>query len=490
MALILAAFFCLASGFLIVRMGSGRLSASGYLFTMSLSAGFGLGVFSVVFYLGLLLGTSHFILLDLAILLLLLVGYFWFRTRVATNEPVVERAMNQASPAWLRHFLTAGFVIALGAALYAAIMRTLAYPHGDGWDAFSIWNLHARFLFRGGVNWRDGFTTLLPWSHPDYPLLLPAAVAHFWKYLGRDCAVIPGLIGIVFTFSTVGLLFAALSILRGRLAALLGTTALLATPSFIEQGTSQYADVPLSFFVLASVALLCIFDEQSRDSSRAIHAQGPNGLIVLAGLACAFAAWTKNEGLLFLCAFVLARSICLLSPLVSDPSWFARLRPVVPLLAVLAPALLLIASFKHFIAPPGDLFSDSSATFHKLLIPARYWAVTKWYFKEFFRFGRWLLIPGTVGLIGIYFGVGREFRRARDESSDSWIGIRTSALALALTLAGYFAVYLITPYDIYWHLRFSLSRLFLQLWPSAIFLFFLTVKWDGSQPLRLLRNLR
>jgi len=49
-------------------------------------------------------------------------------------------------------------------------------------------------------------------------------------------------------------------------------------------------------------------------------------------------------------------------------------------------------------------------------------------------------------------------------------------LAIVLTLAGDFAVYVITPYDIYWHLRFSLNRLFLQLWPSAIFLFFMMVR--------------
>jgi hypothetical protein len=48
-----------------------------------------------------------------------------------------------------------------------------------------------------------------------------------------------------------------------------------------------------------------------------------------------------------------------------------------------------------------------------------------------------------------------------------------------LTLAGYFFIYLITPRDIYWHLRFSLNRLFLQLWPSAIFLFFVAL---GSKP--------
>ena len=145
------------------------------------------------------------------------------------------------------------------------------------------------------------------------------------------------------------------------------------------------------------------------------------------------------------------------------------------------PALLLIAFFKHFIAPPGDLFSDPATTLHKLADPARYWAITKWYFKGFFRFGRWLLIPGTILMIGFYFASGKE------EHSEPQLGMRTSLLALALTLAGYFGVYLITPYDIYWHLRFSLTRLFLQLWPGAIFLFFLLVKVNpvrgGTVPL-------
>ena len=51
-----------------------------------------------------------------------------------------------------------------------------------------------------------------------------------------------------------------------------------------------------------------------------------------------------------------------------------------------------------------------------------------------------------------------------------------SIVSLGLVLLGYFAIYLITPRDLYWHLRFSLNRLFLQLWPSAIFLFFLFVR--------------
>jgi hypothetical protein len=144
---------------------------------------------------------------------------------------------------------------------------------------------------------------------------------------------------------------------------------------------------------------------------------------------------------------------------------------LVPLLVVIAPALLLIACFKYFV-PPGDLFSDPGSMVHRLFDLARHRAIVQWYAKEFLRFGRWLLIPGTLLTMGFYVTVGGS------RGNEHGLGLRTSELALALTLAGYFAVYLITPYDVYWHLRFSLNRLFLQLWPSGIFLLFLAVKCE------------
>jgi hypothetical protein len=477
MSLSLSVLVCLACGFLLVRPGWSRRgrSFSEHLPVVFLTVGFGLGIFSVIFFLLVVLQATRVITVDVAVLALLMAGFFWRRVphdpgEVGTSEKEV------LEPAWLRRLVIGAFVIALSSALYSAVMRTLAYPHGDGWDAFSIWNLHARFLFLGGENWHDGFTTLLPWSHPDYPLLVPAAVAHFWTYLGYDSPLVPAAIGFLFTFSTAGLLFSSLSILGGRTAALLGTTALLATPSFIELGTSQYADVPLSFFYLATIVLLCLQDDRAQDDA---SPRAP-GLLVLAGLAAGFAAWTKNEGQLFLCAIVLAR-LYILARNQGRPQSRARAGAIVPLLIAIIPALFLIAGFKHYLAPPGDLFSDPTTRLHKLFEPSRYWAIAKWYFKGFFRFGSWLLIPGPVLMVGYYFAAGK---RAR---STPQTGLRASTLALAITLAGYFVVYLITPYDIYWHLRFSLSRLFVQLWPSAIFVFFLLVKTSrvSDDPIRV-----
>jgi hypothetical protein len=253
--------------------------------------------------------------------------------------------------------------------------------------------------------------------------------------------------------------------------AMMGSIGLLATPFFIEQGTAQYADVPLSFFFLATVVLLCLFDGEPA-------ARRP-GVLVLAGLAAGFAAWTKNEGLLFLIAIAVSRLLIFIrgpkdagnATIQTMPSFWIT---VVPLLAALLPGLLLVAYYKHSIGVPGDLFSDPATALPKLLDPARYWVIFAGYVKGFFRFGHWLWIPGTILLVGLAVVFGEDIRITRQP------GFRTSVLALTLTLAGYFAVFLITPYDIHWHLRFSMVRLFLQLWPSTVLLTFLMLR--GAAP--------
>ena len=470
MALAFPALVCLASGLALVSTAWPRRGGTtpDWILRASLAIGYGLGVFSLVFVLARTFGLSNLIVVDLVVVSLLVLTSLLLRNRGATPHPDAPNTETLELPKWLDLILTSAFGVSLCVAVYSAFMRTLAHPHGEGWDAFSIWNLHARFLFLSGPRWRDGFSAVIPWSHPDYPLLLPGAIAHFWSYLGRDETMVPGAIGVLFTFCTVGLLFSALSILRGRTIAMLGGLALLTTPFFIELGTSQYADVPLSFFILATITLLCLHDNRAAESD----ASCSPGLIVLAGLGAGFAAWTKNEGLLFLCAILAVRFL----EFVRARSHRSRALAFVILLAAVAPVFLLIAWFKHSVAPPGDLFSDPATAMHKILDPARYWAVLKWYGKDFLRFGHWLLIPGTLLLPSVYLVTG--FRQSRTSQPC----VQSSVFALVMTLAGYFLIYLITPYDLYWHLRFSLARLFMQLWPSAVFLFFLALPKPENDP--------
>jgi len=461
MAIVLAIVSCLALGYITVVIGWPRraFTFSHLLFRACLSVGFGFGLFSLSFFLARMFGSSHFIVVDICLLALLVACYWLLRNRNAKADEIQPAAALDV-PGWLRQTVSTAFVVSLSAALYSTVVRAIAHPHGEGWDAFAIWNLHARFLFLGGDHWRDGFGALIPWSHPDYPLLLPAGIAHFWSYLGTPDPRVPSVVGVVFTFGTLGLLFTSLDLLRGRLAATLGGLTLASTPFFIAAGTSQYADVPLGFFFLAATALSCL--DRGDTNSR-------SALIALSGLAAGFAAWTKNEGMLFLLAFALSQTFATIAskrrPSLTDAHPRSRL---IPLLLAMIPAILVILWFKRFVAPSSELFSTREAIVTRLLAPARYGTILQWYGKEFLRFGHWL-IPGTVLLAMFYFiAFSKQYRAIMPD-------LRPCYWTLALTMAGYFAIYVITPYGLHWHLRFSLNRLFLQLWPCAVFLVFASI---------------
>jgi len=458
--ILLPAALGIACGFALVRFLWGRNARCGSEFATQvfLAIGFGAGILSLDFFIVPGAGPRALVTIDTAIFIAFAVAGFVRRRRTDENGHVI-RATSEVHPIWLVRALMAAFFIALAVGLYSAVVRTMAHPHGDGWDAFAIWNLHARFLFFGGRQWRDGFSSLIAWSHPDYPLLLPGVIAHLWTFLGYDSVAVPAVIALLFTFCTVGLLCSALFTMQSKTAGLLAGTVLLATPSFLEIGTWQYADVPLSFFILATTVLLSSSGNETAD-----QAFGSCGLLTLGGLAASLAAWTKNEGLLFFCAILFARFLIGVRHREANKSrgsiWL--------FLAGSIPVLLVVVYFKHWIAPPNELFSQSNAALQKLTSPQRYWIACQWFGRDFVTFGDWLWFPLTVAMIVFGLLVGRNQESSRN------VQVRIVRLGLFLTLAGYFVIYVVTPYDLEWHLRYSLNRLFLQLWPSAVFLFFLT----------------
>ena len=185
--------------------------------------------------------------------------------------------------------------IAVAAALATVGIGMDRVPYGD-WDAWAIYNLRARSIYRSGYDWRDGFSGLLFRSHPDYPLLLPLCVVRAWIYAAGESTAAPRLIGGVFMLATIGLVPSAIGALRGRAQACIAVAVLLGNAYLLRHASSQYADVPLMFYFAAAIALLVLHDEVA-------HEEG-SGALALAGLAAGLAAWTKNEGLLLLIALM------------------------------------------------------------------------------------------------------------------------------------------------------------------------------------------
>lgn len=344
---------------------------------------------------------------------------------------------------------------AAAAAAFGANLRR--FPHG-GWDAWMNWDMRARMIFRGGEGWRTAFSGALPWSHPDYPVLVPSLVVRGWLYAGHETLLGPALVAATFTFGTVALLLTALGTLRSLSQGLLAALVLLSTPFFILHGTSLYADVPLGFFFLATFVCLALDGRADAPAHR---------FAVLAGAAAGIAMWTKNEGLVF--ALSIAAGLLL-------QAWHGGWRPhrgrLLAFGTGLLPWLCLVVGFKIAFAPPNDLLSTLGIerTWGRLTAPDRYALVAREYASHILTFGRNGLTAAAWPLAACLLGLGLD----PGEAGRSWA--RAAAAALVLLLAAHFVVFVSMADELARLLNSSLDRLLLQLWPSALFLLFMVLR--------------
>jgi len=79
-------------------------------------------------------------------------------------------------------------------------------------------------------------------------------------------------------------------------------------------------------------------------------------------------------------------------------------------------------------------------------------------------------IPIVLLLFVYSFYVGKNTDR------NDKICVITSLIILCMMVIGYYFVYIISPYNLNWHLVTSLPRLIIQLWPSVVFSYFLMVR--------------
>lgn len=427
---------------------------------LSIATGMGLGISSFFLFAwlalgGYRLGFISLVITELIVITILTGLLLWGLKREtqitppASDTPCIFTGI-------VYYSLVTAFLCAMALTIFSFLFKSACEPHG-GWDAWAIWNMRARFIFRGMENWEDAFTPIIGWTHPDYPLLLPGIVTRCWAYAGRCLTAAPVMVAMLLTFGAVVLLKTTLSALRGKEQGMLGALVLIGTPSFILHGASQYADIPLSFFILATIAILYLADRM---------ADNGHGLLALAGLTAACAGWTKNEGLLFLTAVFIVRFIAV----ALWRGFRISMRQMAFLFLGALPALLIIVYFKLFIAPPNDivLAQTSGNVAAKLSDISRYFIIGSEFFNGFMRLG--FPFTGTLTILFAYLliaGISIE--------KDIRISIVVSIGTIALMLAGYFFIFLISPYELQWQIGTALDRLILQVWPVIIFTYFTIV---------------
>jgi Dolichyl-phosphate-mannose-protein mannosyltransferase len=380
--------------------------------------------------------------------------------RKKSNLSTADARIMQHDP-WSARVIYASFAVAASIALVAFVVLSARAPEGgfDAWDHFTI---KARFLLLGGEQWKRSFLPVLD-DKPDYPFLLPATLARFWMYLGRETALVQVLMAMLFTFATAGLLVSSLSLLRDRKQALLAGLVLLGTPFFVTHGATQYPDVPVGFFFLSVLVLLSLARDRHFDL----------GVIALAGIFASLAAWTKNEGMAFTFEVIVVQGVVVF---VSEGRRECR-RQVLAFSFGALPVLILVAWFKLHLAPPNELVPNQGGTldvFHRFLSRWRFMQISGAYFKAIALgpgFGKWIVNPIPFLLLYGVIAGGDTHSKRKISALIGWS-------VICLMAGTYFTIFVDLPsnFSLEEYFIYVLDRLLLQLWPSAVFVFFLLLR--------------
>lgn len=457
MMLFFSIFSSLLLGFLSCHLFFRETKIVNFRFLINLSFPIGIGLSSVIFIVLNLLGFNTFLTFLIEIGVLIYIIYiiktfpktiFQFE-RFNLNKLIFNPILLLATAIYFYSWM-----MDVGIYFFASIKE----PHGM-WDAWADWNLGAKFISRDPHGWANSFHKIISSNfHTDYPLLQKGFIARCWILAKNETVWIPIIFGFIFTFCTIGLLTSSVSLLTNKLNGLIAGLILLCTPFYMTMGYSQYADNTVGYFYLATIVLLAF--------SRSGGSIKPR-LLVAAGITAGLSAWSKNEGLLFIiCLF--ASQLTLL--------FFKNYRELLIELKYLFygmfPILILIAYYKIKIAPPNDIMdAQGTLTFVKLADYSRYSMVSKWFIEQFSGFGKWALNPWWLFLLGILY-IGINIKKNRSSLISSFI-------MLLLMAISFFFIFIISHLDLTYYLSTSLHRLFFQLFPSFIFIYFLALKDDN-----------
>lgn len=320
-------------------------------------------------------------------------------------------------------------IIILGIGIYLITSKAYSYAGKYGeWDAWAIWNMHARFL-ADTDNWQKLFH-IEAYAHTDYPLMLPANIAFFSRvFADKAMLLVPFGFHFLVTLCIPVIIFSELhkrSIIVSALALLL-----LATDEFyLREGVAQYADTLLAFFFLC--AFIAIDHQELRES------------LIISGFMLGCCMWTKNEGVLLAVVFTLFYLPMLLKT--GLLRYFA---------AGIALPLVVWAVFKLLYAPSNDMVSgQGSNTWQYLFQPERYELI-----REFLNNNLMLKFKVIFYGVVIYFALCILFRRTPGKQ----------LLIVLACLAAYMIIYIVTPHDLEWHLFTSQHRLLHQLLPVTLY---------------------
>lgn len=377
-----------------------------------------MGFASMLYFIAMLMGAPT-IVTTIVIVAIGVLLYWWMNKNIlVASSPIY--------PTWKSITLYTVFIAGIGLITYKA--SGFAEKYG-GWDAWCIWNLHAKFL-ADTSNWKTLYSNFAwRYKHPDYPLYLSDTIALLWRLTGHQSVLVPFGLGFIFTLFIPVILYLELYSKNIFVAAIL--MLLLAFDRYyLNQGVQQYSDTLLALLFLSTI--ICLEHYKTN---------GSPAFITLAATMAGCCLWTKNEG----CMLVLFWIVFNAKTLLANGRWKYFLAGIsIPVCTLLI--------FKT-ITPTNDLIANTGSIKEFLFDASRYNLIKEYLIlnlKDNFSYA-------TIGSI-IYIIICIADRK-----------MDRNFLLLVCCVLGYLLVYLITPLPLKWQLFTSMDRVLLQIMPAFIY---------------------
>tara|TARA_R110002111_G_scaffold227346_1_gene288856 strand:+ start:120265 stop:122124 length:1860 start_codon:yes stop_codon:yes gene_type:complete len=363
------------------------------------------------------------------------------------------------------------FAFFLGEFLIAAQVHQRV-PWGS-WDPMFTWITRARFLVDGGDLWTQGFSNDLALLHPDYPPLFSWALVPLWSLDGSQSSLAVASLTIPFFAGWMLILIGWWHCVNNRnsLCRFFTLALILGTPFLIYLHAVKSLDFMVSYAILSSLAWYQFAEKE----------QNRNGWAI-----CAFVVtWTaliKNEGQLWMVSFFGALLLLQLlsvfrnAPETKNTPRFSQRSILGAILQGALIPLCFLIWFKASLAPPNDLIEPQRAfEISQVLQPEvffnsfpllvrldqaedgqRHQLIWDQFWNEMWAWK-------TEGILLWAIPVLLAVTLLRRKNPFPWM-----LLAIGLQLAGYYCVYLLTPYNPYWHVSTSMNRLLIHVAPAAL----------------------
>ena len=251
---------------------------------------------SVLYFFNLILFENSIVSLIFLEISLILIFYLMFSYKFKNKKVMYEKIVNNKNDKFnkiLNFFFYFLFVLII----FIFLIKSFRSPHGEI-DAALVWNRAARFMFRdSGEYWLNNFL-LESNFHAGHPFYLGATIARIWTYLNIETKIAPISFHLIHYISTILLLFYSLKFfLKKNINVVISCIFLCSSVLFLQLSVNQYADIPISYFILFSFIFLAM-----SQINKTIELE----LFFLAGFFIGIAGWVKNEGLIYALSLLLS----------------------------------------------------------------------------------------------------------------------------------------------------------------------------------------